>query len=205
MKKTMKMRVMTIAMLVAVPLVGAGAQADILAEYLDSYGNATLYWGQSVTTGSDGTWDHIQFNLYYDGSPVASDTLYLYTQEARVAPITLGPPGEGVLAASTGIVDNVWQFDDDVTLQANTQYWFYTGSSLTARFKTPGSYDDGQVYYSSSLESYFSSLPAYDLLFTLQGTQVGAGGEPVPYPVYAALVCLYQPTAPDKELLLRGF
>jgi hypothetical protein len=111
----------------------------------------TWNWaGQSVTTPSGDSLGKIRFNWYtYKGAPTAFGRLYILKQEYLGTPNDVGPSMPGVVARSESIVDNQYVFAADVTLSANTKYWFYTdtqGSFVTSFDTDP--YPGGEFYVS---------------------------------------------------------
>ena len=104
-------------------------QGSILYTDTDQTDNDLAYWGQSFTTPSGGPWDDITFNWLLDSNPVASGTAYLFDSAYNGTPNDLS--SSSYLAASTGVVSNVYVFPDSLILQPNTEYFVYSDTSFT--------------------------------------------------------------------------
>ena len=143
--------------------------------------------GQSLETGSGGSWTDITFNFYNADSPpdsVASGTLYLLSQEYLGQPVNLSTGTSGYIShTSTTQAEgsgNEWVFSE-VTLESETQYWFYATSSQS--IVVNGSNDDGiggQYYEANSPTLAFAATTeTEDANFELEGT---ASSEAIPEP-----------------------
>ena len=142
--------------------------------------------GQSLTTGSGGSWSDITFNFYDAEDPansVASGTLYLLDQEYTGTPGGLGTGTTGYIARTsttqTEGSGNEWVFSG-VTLESSTQYWFYATSSQSI---VVNGNDDasigGQWYQAPNSGQPFAVNSTMDANFELEGT---AASEAIPEP-----------------------
>jgi hypothetical protein len=166
---------------VAIALLGAApaAKADTIAQYLVNNAQTCCSpFGQSVTTTGTGPWTSISFN-FYDASnnAYAAGNLYLLTQEytGRAGSLSTATPGYVAQVAATG--GTSWVFDPSVTLQPNTQYFFYMNSTPAASLAvdSAGGYAGGTEY---SLNGTTFSAASGDLDFTLSSAQASPG--PIP-------------------------
>lgn len=141
----------------------------------------SIFIGQSVTTPAGGPWDNLTFNLYdINDAPSANGTLYLLTQAYAGTPAGLSNATPGYLASTASINAGIWSFAPSVTLNSNTQYFFYTdGLNNILRANTTGTYAGGIAYYSLAANSAFVTDSTSDTLFNLSGTP-GATGVPEP-------------------------
>jgi hypothetical protein len=154
------------------------ATAATIAEYTEAGGFVNLFPGQSVTTGSSSLpWNNITFNWFSDvpaTTPTAFGTLFLLSSEYLGTPAALSAATPGFLAQSQSISGGQYIFDPSVTLQANTQYFFYANAG--GRFISailPGTYVGGSAYGSNSSNTPFSSsLAGLDVTFRLSGTPI---------------------------------
>ena len=143
--------------------------------------------GQSVTTTAGGPWNNITFNFYSAANtPAASGSLYMLSQAYLGTPAALSTSTPGFLATTNTISGNVWQFNSSVTLNPNTQYFFYTNSAIPAFLLTGtgGTYTGGNGYFALGVNNGFASI-SNDMNFDLSGTIVA-----VPEPSSIALVGL---------------
>src|SRR4030088_860863 len=89
-------------------------------------GSGTFVPGQSVTTPVGGPFDNIFFNWYNStGAPTAAGSLFALTQSYTGTPAALSAATPGFLASTSTINSGVYVFTPGVTLQGNTQYFFY--------------------------------------------------------------------------------
>jgi hypothetical protein len=168
----------------AIASLAAAARADTIKEFLGGTFNlhttAGIY-SQWVTTPSGGPWTNITFNFYEPptpGTPYAIGNLYLLDHAYAGAPSSLSSSSYiGVAAASGG---TSWVFDPSVTLQANTQYYFYmdTPSDASHLLFSTAANTDTAYYYSDPVWADISS-PDGAFNFTLSGTPTGSPG-PLP-------------------------
>jgi hypothetical protein len=177
-------RTLQAALVLAAAFAATEAMAGVIINYHPanfSTGNANN-WSQSVTTPTGDGWDNIVFN-YYDPSqnPLAFGTLYLLNQEYLGTPAGLSSlgSGNGLLGTATTTDSQTWQFASGVTLQADTQYWFYTGSTGVAAYNTVSNngaenmYDGGMGYIANP--GFNAVLNGnLDVNFNLQGDPAGA-------------------------------
>jgi len=161
--------------------------AVILSEKDGTSERRNLVPGQSLTTGSGGSWTDITFNFYDADTPansVAAGTLYLLSQEYTDTPANLGTGTSGYIShtstTQTEGSGNEWVFSG-VTLESSTQYWFYATSSQS--IVVNGSNDasiGGQYYEAAATSLAFSATSTDDANFELEGTS--SGSEPIPEP-----------------------
>lgn len=130
--------------------------------------------GLSLTTSGAGPWNDLEFNLYAYPSldPIAGGNLFLLTMEYLGTPGDLSGSTPGFVAQATGIVDDKWQFDSAVTLAPNTQYWFYTDTSLGEVMLVPGTASLTSYLAFDATSSFVASNKAGDFAFLLQGNVV---------------------------------
>jgi hypothetical protein len=150
------------------------ATAATITEFTGGTQAANLFPGQSVTTDSSSLpWNNITFNWFSDEAatiPTAFGTLFLLTQEYLGTPAGLSAATPGFLAQSQSIVGGQYVFDPSVTLQANTQYFFYTNAIGLSTGTSNGTYPGGNFYGSSGLSFRFA--PGQDANFRLSGTPI---------------------------------
>ena len=165
-------------------------QADTLTMASNTKGqlSVTTAPGQSITTPTGNSFDHLTFN-WYDASlaPTASGTLYLLAQAyTNGNAANLSSATSGFQAASVGIQNGQYYFDPTVTLTGGTQYFFYANQSLT--FSGGGNtYSGGIAYFpiNNDSNSNFISTERLDMNFLLKGTPApvsanGIGAVPEP-------------------------
>jgi hypothetical protein len=76
----------------------------------------------------------------------------------------------GFVAATSTINSGVWSFTPSVTINSNTQYFFYTDSiNNILRANTTGVFSGGIAYYAIASNSSFVTDPTSDTLFNLSG------------------------------------
>ncbi len=111
----------------------APAHAALIVENTAGTQVSALFglWGQSFTTPTGGTWNSIKFN-FFNGSnaPVAAGGLYALSQSYAGAPNALSSSTPGFLGFTNVISGGQWQFSG-LTLNANTQYFFYMDGEIT--------------------------------------------------------------------------
>jgi len=97
--------------------------------------------GQEVLTGSGGPWNDITFSFLAEPpnvtaeTPYASGTIFLLSQDYLGTPADLSSSTPGYVATGTAnAAGTAWVFDPSVTLQPNTNYFFYdsTGAPTNA-------------------------------------------------------------------------
>jgi hypothetical protein len=168
----------------------AATRADVIVQQLiQSGGGATFALGQSLTTPAGGPWNNLAFNWFNTGGPpnpgvpgpIAVGTLFLLSQEYLGAPAALGPATAGYIAQSQSIASGMYHFQDNVTIQPNTTYFFYTNQTV------PNNSGDGNVIPGTAYANqgaggnYVRLAGAIDARFRLQG-------DVVPEPVALAAV-----------------
>ena len=154
------------------------------------YGNGNYNVGQSVTTPTGNSWDNISFNLVNSSTklPYAQGELFLLSASYADTAANLSSSTSGFLASTTDIVNGEWVFAPDVTLNPDTQYYFYTTTPFVSGLKILIS--GGNPYPGGSASeaigtSPFIVAPSVDLVFTLNGTVAA-----VPEPATLALAAL---------------
>jgi hypothetical protein len=177
-----------LALMAFIPL--TAARADTLVQVTSGSGSTDSFAGQSVTTPSGGPFNNLSFNFFdpSSGNPLADGTLFLLSKEysssesANDTPANLSSSTPGFIAQSTGITGGVYQFDPSVTLQGNTQYFFYSNGNHDISFQATGNpYAGGSFYAAPSGVLAYVISPNADVNFRLSG-QVA-----VPLPSAAAL------------------
>jgi len=165
---------------------GAVDGAVILSEKDGTSERRNLVPGQSLTTGSGGSWSDITFNFYDAENPansVANGTLYLLSQEYTGTPTNLGTGTSGYIShtSTTQAEGNgdEWVFSG-VTLESSTQYWFYaTGSQSIVVNGNDDAGIGGQWYQAPNSGQPFAANSTMDANFELEGT---AASEAIPEP-----------------------
>jgi hypothetical protein len=188
MKQSYRISVLGAATLLLLVIAAEPLHAVALVTNTAGIGVSGLIEGQSVTTPTGGPFNNITFN-FYDASinPTAVGDLYILTQEYLGTPAALSSATTGFLAESTGISANQYVFASSVTLQSNTQYFFYADSVGVESGFIIGGYPGGQLYAATSSFS-FAAVVGQDANFTLSGTAVQT-----PEPATAALGLLVFP------------
>ena len=153
-------------------------------------GGSGFFLGQSVTTPTGNSWDNISFNLVDSITtlPYAKGELFLLSASYADTAANLSSSTSGFLASTTDIVNGEWVFAPDVTLNPDTQYYFYTTTPFVSGLKILIS--GGNPYPGGSASeaigtSPFIVAPSVDLVFTLNGTVAA-----VPEPATLALAAL---------------
>jgi hypothetical protein len=148
----------------AAPLVSVTSGAD----------SATFVPGQSVTTPVGGPFDNILFNWYNStGAPTAAGSLFALTQSYTGTPAALSAATPGFLASTSTINSGVYVFTPGVTLQGNTQYFFYATVPILNQGAAIGTYPGGNLYAANDTTVSFSNVAGQDANFTLSGTTAG--------------------------------
>lgn len=164
---------------------GAAAQAGmILINTAEGQVLEPFYAGQSVTTPSGGPWNNIRFNFYSDlamTTPTAAGELFIFSNvlafssrggQIPILPADVDETLTGFVAKSSGVVDNAWQFDVSLQLQANTKYWFYSTTQMPVSFHMYNPVTEGEAYASVDAAGPYSPQIHGDYGFALQGTVV---------------------------------
>ena len=143
--------------------------------------DSTYGFGQSVTTSSSGPWNTISFNFLNAATkaPAAWGTLHLLSSPYAGTVAALSSSTPGYVADTSTIIGGAWDFDDAVTLQADTQYFFYTaagGIPVSLLFSLDNPNPGGVLYEAHG--GNFGPLAGLDFAFSLQGHQVTATPEP---------------------------
>lgn len=104
--------------------------AQTITEFTAGIESDEVIPGTRLTTPTGGPWNNITFNWFADDAttPTAFGTLFITSQEYLGTPSNLGT-APGLIAQSVSVEDGAYQFASSVTLQANTQYWFYSNTS----------------------------------------------------------------------------
>ncbi|MFN8608543.1 MAG: hypothetical protein U0931_13480 [Vulcanimicrobiota bacterium] len=147
-----------------------------IASSLATTGTASFFWGQSFTVVSAGPVDHIVFNFFSDLAatvPQAAGTGYLFSAAYSGSPGGLAGTVTNLLgtAAAAG---NHWTFNPSLTLQAGTQYFFYTDTFQTTTGSGLNPYAGGQIAFSNDTGTNFAFAVA-DAAFLVDGTAAAAG------------------------------
>jgi hypothetical protein len=189
MKQSYHMSVLGAATLLLLAVAAEPLHAVTLVTNTAGSNLATDVIGQSVTTPTGGPFNNITFN-FYDASnnPEAVGDLFILTQGYLGTPAALSSATTGFLAESTGISANHYVFASSVTLQSNTQYFFYADTTFTISGSASNPYAGGQAYATDNPSSPFVAFPPSDVNFTLSGTAVQT-----PEPATAALGLLVFP------------
>jgi hypothetical protein len=148
--------------------------------------------GQSVTTPAGGPWSSIQFSWIRssDGSRLAEGSLFLLSSAYAGVPANLSSSTTGFLGVGTvsgGGVGTSYTFDPSVTLQPNTQYFFFSnnrpGGVGAVDIDGGGTYTGGSRYGSANGTGGFTVRPG-TVSFVLEGVAA------VPEPTETAAVSL---------------
>lgn len=139
-------------------------------------------YGQSVTTPDGGPWDNIGFNLINADTtdPYAIGGLYVLTQQYLGTPASLSSSTAGYLDYTNTIDNGIWKFSD-LTLNPDTQYYFYMDSIVplgqaVLLTESGGTYAGGDAYGAGG--GSFVDVSGADMQFVLTGDQVTATPEP---------------------------
>ena len=135
--------------------------------------------GKSVMTGSGGPWNSIQFNFYnFSGNPYAVPGTDLYLLNASYAGTPEGlvtsPPSSLISVGVPNISDTAYVFPTAVTLQPNTEYYFYTGGPESIALDLYGTTMMDQRYraYTSLSNDDYQPPVNSSFLFALTGNVV---------------------------------
>ena len=160
------------------------AKAGLITENLDAPFDGTVgEVGQSFTTGNDSQYNAISIGVYADygnsaTNPEAMGSLFLLNQEYLGSAQDLSSSSLGYVAQNQSISSGAWVFDNSVSLNGNTQYWFYTQgyTSITPAigFASGGGPYAGGITYSGGNGTTNSYLRAdvIDLGFSVNGSSV---------------------------------
>ena len=158
------------------------ATAASITEFttFSGFGISQGTWGQEVATGSGGPWRDITFSFLNEStSPETSSaagTIFLLSEEYSDKPSNLSSSTSGYVATGTAnAAGTAWDFDSGVTLQPNTNYWFYSSTSLPPGSLTaPGQNQQG---YSEPSWIVFKGIyqeTDYSIDFRLSGDPTGS-------------------------------
>jgi hypothetical protein len=153
-----------LAALVALP-----ASADIISgNFYGVSGNSNGQTpGQLVLTPDGGPWDDLVFNFFdTSGNPYALGDLYLLTSPYTGTPQALSTSASGFLAVSTAASDQ-WVFDTAVSLDADTDYYFYMSENPPVG--TVADISGSGAFGSGGGTGSFISRP-FAMQYTLDGT-----------------------------------
>lgn len=168
-------------------------------------------FGQSVTTPAGGPWNNIRFHfnigesgqLFDPTATGAFGTLFLLSQSYSGTAAGLSNATPGFLASTASISGGTWQFAPEVTLQENTQYFFFMGSALgptQVLWQSNGNNYAGGNGFQSFAGINYAALPSFDNVFVLQGDVAGVP-EPSTFVLFALGLAL---PALRLPLLLRA-
>ena len=168
-KKSVYALILSVFALVAV---GSASADTIVASNITSGASnagSGLYLGTSFFTTSGSAFSNLIFNLYSDSSSTTSyavGTGFLLNQAYVGSPGSLnsGAPGYIASAVASG---NVYTFNVSVSLQGNTEYWFYENAPTTNSYYTNPVPSNLAVYSSSGAEANFNGVPTVQLTFKL--------------------------------------
>lgn len=141
--------------------------------------------GQSLTTGADGPFDNLVFNFFNNRNATAPGTLFLLTQAYSGTGNNLSSNTAGYVAQATG-ASNAYTFSSGITLQSNTQYFFYNNVNAGYDFSVTNSYSGGNSYAGTTVTPFVSS-GGPDAAFRLTGTGPAAAA---PEPGSFSLLCM---------------
>ena len=171
--------VLAVAVLICASAITTLSQADVIivSNVAGSQLSVTsLYPGQSLTTPSGGPWDHLIFSwLNLDGSRQAFGHLYLLSHEYTGLPSNLSASTPGFIAEATTITADEYVFQVDVTVQQETQFWFYADTEGYFRGRDLSDYSGGTGYVAGNPSQPFpTSFYSYagDADFFLKGSPV---------------------------------
>lgn len=172
------MRLTLLAVLgLAVGLAGR-AEAGLIVTHNPGGSGEFDYYGQSVTTPGGGPFHDISF-LVFPRSPTpvfpVTGTLFILTQEFLGQPGALNSATAGYLASTSTSSGREWSFDPSVTLDGDTQYFFYTNAQIDFRV-TSTDYTGGTGYQPLGGANF--QRADYDTNFQLSGTAATAVPEP---------------------------
>ena len=161
---------------IAVSSVFSSANADVITSNTSAEGTTAGYIGQSVTTGNGGPWNNITFNFFSNTAatnPSASGNLFIFSQAYSGIVGNLSSGATGYLADTTTISGGKYIFQSNLTLQPQTQYFFYSNAlffpTVAISFSNP--YPGGNAYRDIGGSSgTFGSNPLFDYAFQLNGT-----------------------------------
>lgn len=132
--------------------------------------------GIRLTTPVGGPWTNITFNWYQTstGASYAIGTLFLLSQEYLSTPQALSSSTPGYLGSAAGN-GTLYTFNSAITLQGNTQYYFYADLGLTAAASTLVSSSTGDSasnlsYGAANGTGNFSARASFDISYSLNGT-----------------------------------
>ncbi len=129
------------------------AQANTIASFTGGIGfNQQGYFGNSFTTVAGSPVSNITFNFFSDipaTTPFASGTGFLLTMQYLGTPGALSAATPGFLGQAVA-AGGFYTFASGLTLQPNTQYFFYCNALLAAGSISGGApYAGGQGYFSN--------------------------------------------------------
>jgi hypothetical protein len=164
-------------------VLSVSASAETLAEYHPGGPNGVFgaAVGESVTTPGGGPWDHIAFNFFDDltGDPYAANGLYVLSQAYAGTTDALNSSTAGYLGFTDTIDDGVWIFNTVLTLNPNTQYFFYMNKTTpTGTGVYVGDGYAGGIAYGNAGGGSFAGVSSADIQFRLTGDQVTGAPEP---------------------------
>jgi hypothetical protein len=168
--------------------VAGRAKAGVITEFTTGSDSLnTNIPGQSATTPAGGPFNNISFNFFdTGGNPLAFGDLFILTKEYLGTPADLNESTPGFLAESTTVSGGQYVFDAAVTLQANTQYFFYADQASSALVGSiRGGYAGGSQYGALTAADNFVALGRSDINFRLSGTATA-----VPEPSTLALTAV---------------
>lgn len=158
--------------------------------------------GIRLTTPTGGPWTNITFNWYRvtSGASYAIGTLFLLDREYLGTPQALSSSTSGYLASASGN-GSLYTFSPTLTLQGNTQYYFYADLGLSNGTSTEVSSSSGDLATSLSYGAgngnlAFASRSGFDLSYSLNSTAPG-----VPENAATALLLLF----PGALVIRRHF
>ncbi|HVW08038.1 MAG TPA: PEP-CTERM sorting domain-containing protein [Bryobacteraceae bacterium] len=136
--------------------------------------------GESVTTPDGGPWDNISFNYFDDitYNPYAAGGLYVLTQAYTGATGDLSSSTDGYLGFTNTIDNGSWIFSD-VTLNPDTQYFFYMDADTPQGTGVlVGSGYAGGIAWGNGGSGDYTGVSSADIQFSLSGDVVSGAPEP---------------------------
>lgn len=110
--------------------------ATIQSTTYNTKGINKLYYSQGITMGSRADWDTISFAFDMQRGvgfeAYSAGDLFILTENHLGSPADLSSSTSGFVAKNNGFENGFWTFDRDVTLEADTTYYFVMGDRANA-------------------------------------------------------------------------
>lgn len=167
-------------------LVASASHASVVADNVAGNTAGMLgYYGQSFTISGTGEFNNLAFNFFQaSNSPLAAGTAFIFESAYTGKASDLSAASPGLLARSTSISGNVYDFGSAFNVSGGQQYFLYTNALLSTIGAADDNYAGGNVFYTSDANSVFGKFTDSDANFRLTAAPFAAVPEPATWAMF---------------------